>query len=463
MILYRNRLDSVMVEVPGGKGDFGNFVDNEGLNSDLASNKGDNNNDNRKYVFEANTNAFSLIAGSDWQKYKNEAGTDGYTNHVGANWFYDTGYGAAKYVAIDAISGEAEDTAPVVNDTSASNTRAKTATIPNFTVETGAYFYMTFTNNVQRGRNTAATLDVNNTGAKEIYRNNTALTQNQNIGKGPFKVTYTGTYWNFEESALPTVTYNDIVVAVWYDGKDCRYAYTTNPTSGNDNGVEGGWTGNKVIFTGGGEHCAIKFGPDGSIHIAANVDGTLKYAHLDSYGANYNEATDAVTVDSYAITGEKITLDVGRKVFTSGGTTTYKIVPYISYYLNSAKKPAVASLVIPSNGTMNYKAQGTDSSSNFTGNWDVSIVPVAETLTDLAVDKINVALWKKTVVADNNAVAGVITSCTDNSFLSKDRKMDSNTVIDGKGYCSGNGTENPVIGYAIVTNSGTAFSLAQKK
>ena len=256
-----------------------------------------------------------------------------------------------------------------------------------------------------------------------------------------------------------TAANNDKVVAVWYDGKDCCYAYTTNPTSGKDNGKAGGWTGNKVIFTGGGEHCAIKVGPDGSIHIAANVDGVLKYAYLSSYNADYDEEKDAVTVDSYAITGEKITIDVGRKAFTSGGTTTYKVVPYISYYLNSAKKPAVASLVIPSSGTMDYKAPGTDSSSNFTGNWDVSIVPVAETLTDLAVDKINVALWKKTVGTGNNAVAGVITGCTDNAFLSKSKTMTNNTA----GQCYGNGTSNPVLGYAIVTNSGTAFSLAQKK
>lgn len=447
--------------VPGTKQNFSNFQDNTGLGTVNSQSNGDD----RKHVFEANTNAFSLIAGSDWQGPKTTADeANGYTKHIGTNYFYDTGYGAAKYVAIDAIPGEAyaEDTAPVVNDTTASGTRAKTATIPNFTVETGAYFYMTFTNNVQRGRNTAATLDVNNTGAKEIYRNNTALTQSQDIGKGPFKVTYTGTYWNFEESALPTVTYNDIVVAVWYDGKDCRYAYTTNPASGKDNGIAGGWIGNKVIFSDGGEHCAIKIGPDGSIHIAANVDGALKYAYLSSYDAGYDEATDAVTVDSYAITGEKITIDVGRKAFTSGGTTTYKVVPYISYYMNSAKLPALASLVIPSNGTMNYKAQGTDASNNFTGKWEISIVPTQETLTDLAVDKINVALWKKTVGTGNSAVAGVITGCTDTVFKSASQGWGRGDNGNNH-YFSGNGTQNPAIGYAIVTDSGTALSIAQKK
>ena len=449
--------------VPGTKQNFSNFQDNTGLGTVNSQSNGDD----RKHVFEANTNAFSLIAGSDWQGPKTTADeANGYTKHIGTNYFYDTGYGAAKYVAIDAEASTSGDTTPVVNDTSASGTRGKTATISNFTVETNAYFYMTFENDVQRGGRTAATLNVNNaTPNTEIYLNDTALNANQNIGKGPFKVTYTGTYWNFENvdaSELPTDSYNDIVVAVWYDGRNCRYAYTTNPSSGKDNGVEGGWTGNKVIFSDGGEHCAIKIGPDGSIHIAANVDGALKYAYLSSYDAGYDEADDAVTVDSYAITGEKITIDVGRKAFTSGGTTTYKVVPYISYYLNSAKLPAVASLVIPSSGTMNYKAQGTDASNNFTGKWEISIVPTQETLTDLAVDKINVALWKKTVGEGDSAVAGVITGCTDTVFKSASQGWGRGDNGDNH-YFSGNGTQNPAIGYAIVTDSGTALSIAQKK
>ena len=350
--------------VPGSKGNFNNFQDNTGLGNVQTNSNGDQ----RKYVFEANTNAFSLIAGADWQKYKTAAGTAGYTKKVDDNYFYDTGYGAAKYVAIDAITG--------------------------------------------------------------------------------------------------TESSKDTIVAVWYDGKDCRYAYTTNPTSGNDNGTEGGWIGNKVIFTDGGEHCNIKVGPDGSVHIVANVDGALKYAYLSSPSASYNEETDAVTVDSYAITGEKITLDVGRKAVTTGtgnnATTTYYVVPYISYYLNSAKLPALATLVIPSSGTMNYKAQGTDASNNFTGNWEISIVPTEETLTDLAVDKINVALWKKTVGTGNNAVAGVITGCTDTVFKSYSQEWGRGDNGDNH-YFSGNGTQNPAIGYAIITDSGTALSIAQKK
>ena len=112
---------------------------------------------------------------------------------------------------------------------------------------------------------------------------------------------------------------------------------------------------------------------------------------------------------------------------------------------------------------MNYKAQGTDESNNFTGNWEISLVPVQEKLTDSVVDKINIALWKKNVGTGNNVVNGVITGCTDDVFASKARTMADNTFVNNNGYCSGNGTENPVIGFAIITDSGTALEIAQKK
>ena len=111
---------------------------------------------------------------------------------------------------------------------------------------------------------------------------------------------------------------------------------------------------------------------------------------------------------------------------------------------------------------MNYKAQGTDASNNFTGNWEISLVPTEETLTDLAVDKINVALWKKTVGTGNSAVKGVITGCTDTVFKSASQGWGRGDNGDNH-YFSGNGTQNPAIGYAIVTDSGTALSIAQKK
>ena len=327
--------------VPASKGAINDFVDNTGING------GSN------YVFEANTTNFSLIAGRDWQNYSTtESSTTGLTYKVGSNYFYDTGYEAGAYVALDAIAG--------------------------------------------------------------------------------------------------TEAAKDIVVAVFYDGQDCYYAYNTAPTSGKDNGPAAGWT-TKKIFSDGGEYCTIKAGPDGSIHIAANVDGALKYAYLSSYDADYTESTDSVTVDSYAITGEQITIDVGRKKNSSG---TYVIVPYISYYVSAAKKPAIATLVIPSSGTMNYTAQGTINNI-FTGNWEVSIVPTKSDLSGGADDKINVGLWKSTV----DSSKGVIVKSTElNSTTSK-----LNTASTTTGMCYGNGTANAILGYAVKSSSGTNIETAQLK
>ena len=331
---------------PGSKADFNNFVDNSGF-GDL--------NGGYKRVFESNTSNFSLIAGADWQKYKTSSdAANGYTKQVGSNWFYDTGYNAGQYVAIDVIAGSSAS--------------------------------------------------------------------------------------------------NDKVVAVWYDGTDCWLGLNTNPISGNDNGKEQGWSCKK-IFSDGGEYCTVKTGPDGSIHIAANVDGSLKYAYITNTSSidSYDEATDSVTVDSFTITGEQINIDVGRKLNAQGA---YVVVPVISYYVSAAKLPAVASLVIPDDGTMDYTAQGTENDV-FTGNWEVSPVPTPSTMSGGANDKVNVGLWKKTV----DAVKGVIVKSSDMNSKTKGSN-DSKTTY---GNCYGNGTANPVLGYAIKTSSGTAIETAQLK
>ena len=337
--------------------DNDDFVDNIGISNDLDKDhktgiwvnqngwkEYTGGNDSSKHVFESYTDYFSLIAGKDWQK-------------VNDNKFYDTGYTAGKYVAIDAIKGSAAN--------------------------------------------------------------------------------------------------NDVVVAVWFDGTNCRYAYNTNPTSKNDNGAEGGWTGNKVIFSEGGEHCTVKVDANGGIHIAANVDGTLKYAYLSKYNATYKESENSVVVDSYTTTGEKINLDVGLKTVTVNKTTSNVAVPYISYYMGTSKRPAVASLVVPENGTVDYTAAGTDKDSLFTGNWEVSLVPTPSTLNDWTVDKINIGLWK--------TKSGVITGCKDDTFTFKAYTSSNNESTNKAGNCFGNGTANPIMGYSIKSNAGTCIETAQMK
>lgn len=244
---------------------------------------------------------------------------------------------------------------------------------------------------------------------------------------------------------------HDKVVAVWYDGTNCRYAYNDNPTSGKDNGSAGGWKGNKVIFSEGGEHCTVKFDSDGGVHIAAYVDGCLRYAYLSSCDAAYNEATDSVKVDSFTITGERITLDVGKDA--SG-----HVIPHISYFNGTARLPCVARLVVPENGVMNYKAQGTNAEDMFTGNWEISLVPSSMILTTNYYDKMNIGLWKQ---------EGVIVSGNDSRFTvtggESGKTSANNTSGTTNGSIYGNGTANPILGYAVESNSGTNLETAQMR
>ena len=244
---------------------------------------------------------------------------------------------------------------------------------------------------------------------------------------------------------------HDTVVAVWYDGTNCRYAYNDNPTSGKDNGSAGGWKGNKIIFTEGGEHCTVKFDSEGGVHIAAYVDGSLRYAYLSSADAAYNEATDSVKVDSFTITGERITLDTGKD-------EAGRIIPYISYFNGTARLPAVAKLIAPASGAVNYKAQGTgtdDGEDVFTGNWEISLVPSPKTLTTNYYDKMNICLWKQNgvIVRGDNA----------NFTISKSKKTNDNSSNGTNGDIYGNGTANPILGYAVESTSGTCLETAQMK
>ena len=133
------------------------------------------------------------------------------------------------------------------------------------------------------------------------------------------------------------------------------------------------------------------------------------------------------------------------KAVTKNNSTSYVALPYISYFMGTSKSPALASLVIPESGEMNYKAAGTDADDMFTGNWEISIVPVESTLNDWYADKINVGLWK--------TAEGVIKKSTTGS------KASSTT----SGNCYGNGSENPIMGYTIKSSSGTCVETAQKK
>ena len=239
-----------------------------------------------------------------------------------------------------------------------------------------------------------------------------------------------------------TSTATDVVVAVWYDGSDLKYSYKLNPYTDNDAdqsanaGTSGYWSIPKTIFTDGGKYCAIKVDSGGGIHIAAQDSSNqdLKYAYLSRYDAAYSEAINAVTVDSYSIVGTQIQIDTEKE-----GSN---IIPYISYYNGATLKPKMAYLVPQT--TMDYTATGSDFQTEmYTGKWEVTLVPTSSEVQD---DHINIGLWKTTAgVKRTNVQTG------------------TDSIASATGYSYGNGTANPVVGYAMVNGTQGYIETAQKQ
>ena len=225
-----------------------------------------------------------------------------------------------------------------------------------------------------------------------------------------------------------------MVVAVWYDGADLKYSYNENTYSGINAGKSGSWSTPQTIFTDGGKYCAIKVDANKGIHIAAQDSSSqdLKYAYLSSYNAEYSEAK-AVTVDAYMIVGTQIQIDT--QIDDKGN-----VIPYISYYNGSTMKPKMAYLVPQT--TMDYAADGADPATEMlTGKWEVTLVP---TDSDVQDDHMNIGLWKTTAGVQRATV-----------------KTGTDSIDSASGYSYGNGTANPVVGYATVDGTQGYIETAQ--
>ena len=198
---------------------------------------------------------------------------------------------------------------------------------------------------------------------------------------------------------------------------------------------EGYWTTVKNVFkdVNIGEYCKLVVDKEGGIHIAAYnfATASLHYAYLSKYDDTGTFKTSVV--DSYGITGSDIRLDVAMSA--SG-----KPIPYIGYYSASAGCAKLAYLVEPDSG-FDQGAAGVESG-YFTGKWEVTCIP---TESRVEKDNINVAVWKDANGTIKNSATGTSSSNT----------------TSGKVY--GNGTANPVLGYAIRKATEGYIETAQKK
>ena len=253
-----------------------------------------------------------------------------------------------------------------------------------------------------------------------------------------------------------TTAANDVVVITWYDtnARTLYYSYNTTPLTNrsgivNQFGADDGWSAPVAVFAGkdydyAGEYCKIAVDKNGGIHIAAydpvNLD--LVYAYASSYNSNFTTCV----VDSNGVVGSNLTLDVAL----DGNN---KAVPFIGYYATSCIKPKYARFVGSSlSGTI-------DGSINdeVTGKWEISVVPTSRIIEMQSNqhNDINIGVWKDdSSGAIKNSTTG--TSETTNSANSYESTS--------YGQIYGNGTKNPVLGYAIKYGSSSdTIETAQMK
>lgn len=248
-----------------------------------------------------------------------------------------------------------------------------------------------------------------------------------------------------EETAV-----DDVVIAVWYDATDrcLRYSYNTTPTvDRNANTDAAGWSTPETVFTGdmenAGEWCQVMVDKSGGIHIAAYdpISLDLVYAYKSKYQAS---SFETCIVDGYGVVGSNLTLDVAKN---AGG----KWIPYIGYYATSCVKPKVAYIV----DTSSNAPAGTIED-EVTKAWEISVIPTTNTipLGSQGNNKMNVGVWKdKDSWQIKNSVTG------DNTGSHSGHSYGA-TCWD-KVY--GNGTANPIVGYAIKSASNGYIETAQLK
>ena len=258
---------------------------------------------------------------------------------------------------------------------------------------------------------------------------------------------------------------DDVIVATWQDSVagNWYYAYKKKPCTDNDLGTspaagtssDGYWSSPILIASNAGEDCHICVDHRGGVHLAAyDASGAnLLYA----YFANYNDLTpQVVTVDSYNFTGEHLTLD------TALSTDGKYVIPFIGYYMSSAKKPKIAKLdnvIKASNGSGSIPS-GVDSLDAVNGSWEVSVIPTESLYSEnYAYSHVNVGVWKDSDGKITNSTRPAEGTQNVDTWVGNNKKVADET----NGYFWGNGTDNPVLGYAIKVGTRGYIETAQMK
>lgn len=229
-------------------------------------------------------------------------------------------------------------------------------------------------------------------------------------------------------------------VIVWYDEGNRALKMTSVSLSEILYGINGKSWSATTISTKGGQYVQMSIDAEDGIHLAymSNSGADLYYAYMPSY--NSSNITE-ILVDSKNDVGDNCSIDVGRDDESSPW------IPVITYKSNEGTKTKIAYPVVFENGK---PKDGATPGGFFTGNWSVSMLPTENKSTN---DQINVGLNKDW----NNGVIHEFVSGTDdtNSYTPKGPYS-----ICSSGILYGNGTKNPVVGYAVSSGS---IEMAQKK
>lgn len=258
------------------------------------------------------------------------------------------------------------------------------------------------------------------------------------------KLVYGGEFVSI--AALPDQgTNDDAVVAVWWDGTHHKMLYSYNKTpksiqKGKYKQVDTKWSKPEELFPQEvGEYCKVTVDADNGVHIAAydSTNGDIWYAYLE----NYDSPEDAKTgcLDSNGFIGSELNIDVAM--------INEEPVPYVSYYASSAGKPKIARWKGAKLSDVESVAGA--ESDTFTSNWEISYIP---TSSKLIIDHINVGVWKD----DDGAIIASTTG-------TKSFQAGSGSTVNSYGTVWGNGTTNPVLGYAIKDGSLGYIETAQMK
>ncbi len=229
-------------------------------------------------------------------------------------------------------------------------------------------------------------------------------------------------------------TSGDLVVITWYDKSNgtLQMAYNNiNPRTDSDDideAIKNGWKYKEIDTGGSGAHNMVKIDSKGGIHIAYHTTKglALKYAYVTLPATAEGEITkNIVTVDSYAVTGTQVRLDIAK----NGNN----IVPYISYYEGGVAKIAYQ---VQFGTTAREPALNGVEKNKFTKNWEVSVVP---SLSVVKNDSVNVGVYKDPKETDDTQIK--IPTFTGDKY-------------------GGNDTMNPVVAY--INGSGNV-EMAQKR